>query len=86
MISATGVVTGTYSETAEGVFYYKLVLKDVAGVVVASGTSSASYTLKASDEGAHTWTVVATDGVGWTSSGSVSTKYDITAPGIEGQS
>ena len=116
MISSTGVVTGTYTETAEGVFYYKLVLKDVAGnssektsatdylsgttyngsgvssivvkndagVVVASGTSSASYTLKASDEGAHTWTVVATDGVGWTSSGSVSTKYDITAPGIDG--
>ena len=144
----TGVVTGTYTETAEGVFYYKLVLKDVAGnssektsatiyldhskpvisglnntttdwtnvapvisvsatdylsgttyngsgvssivikndagVVVANGTSSASYTLKASDEGAHTWTVVATDGVGWTSSGSVSTKYDITAPGIDG--
>lgn len=144
----TGVVTGTYTETAEGVYLYKLVLKDVAGntteksssvvyldhrkpvilglsntttiwtntapvisvsatdylsgttyngsgvssiviknaagTVVASGTTSASYTLKASDEGVHTWTVVATDGVGWQSSGSVSTKYDITAPGIDG--
>ena len=27
---------------------------------------------------------MATDGVGWTSLGSVSTKYDITAPGIDG--
>ena len=145
----TGVVTGTYTETAEGVFYYKIVLKDKAGntsektssvvyldhskpvisglsnttttwtntapvisvsatdylsgtsyngsglssivikndagTVVASGTSSASYTLKASDEGVHTWTVVATDGVGWQSSGTVSTKFDITAPGIDGR-
>lgn len=35
------------------------------------------------EQGAHTWTVAVTDGVDWKSSGTVSTKYDITVRGID---
>lgn len=80
-VSATDYLSGT---SYNGSGLSSIVIKNDAGTVVASGTSSASYTLKASDEGVHTWTVVATDGVGWQSSGTVSTKFDITAPGIDG--
>ena len=80
-VSATDYLSGT---TYNGSGLSSIVIKNDAGIVVASGTSSASYTLKASDEGVHTWTVVATDAVGWQSTGSVSTKFDITAPGIDG--
>ena len=80
-VSATDYLSGT---TYNGSGVSSIVIKNDAGTVVASGTSSASYTLKASDEGVHTWTVVATDGVGWQSSGTVSIKFDITAPGIDG--
>ena len=61
-----------------------VVIKDDAGVTVASGSTSASYTLQAKYEGIHTWYVTITDGVGHTSTGSVTTKYDITKPGIDG--
>lgn len=144
----TSVVSGSYTETSEGVFYYKLtikdkegntttktsaiiyldhsnpvlsgvqntvtdwtnvapvinafstdylsgttyagsglvsvVIKDDSGNVVASGTAVASYTLAAKYEGIHTWDITATDKVGHTSSMSVITKYDITAPGMDG--
>lgn len=80
-VSATDFLSGT---TYNGSGVSSIIIKNDKGNVVASGTTSASYTLKACDEGVHTWTVVATDGVGWTSSGTVSTKFDITAPGIDG--
>ena len=144
----TSAVSGSYTETSEGVFYYKLVLKDVAGnvsektsatiyldhsspvlsgmentntdwtnvapvisvsatdylsgtsyngsgvdsivitndagITVASGVAGASYTLQAKDEGIHTWKITATDKVGHSTSSTVTTKYDITSPGIDG--
>ena len=51
---------------------------------MASGIWNTSYTLEPRYEGIHTWTIVATDNVGHTSSASVTTKYDITKPGIDG--
>ncbi|MDD3240017.1 MAG: InlB B-repeat-containing protein, partial [Lachnospira sp.] len=144
----TSVINGSYTETSEGVFYYKLTITDKAGnvttktsasiyldhsnpvlsgaentvtdwtniapiikfsatdylsgttyigsnlasvkinddsgTVVASGISSAMYTLAAKYEGIHTWYITATDNVGHTSSASVTTKYDITKPGVDG--
>ena len=61
-----------------------IVIKDDSGNVVASGVTSTSYTLAARYEGIHTWYITATDNVGHTSSKSVTTKYDCTAPGIDG--
>lgn len=144
----TSWVSGSYTETAEGVFYYKLTIKDVAGNtttktsatiyldhsnpvlsgaqntvtdwtnvapvisfsatdylsgtnytgsglnsviikddsgnVVASGVSSARYTLATKYEGIHTWYITAMDNVGHTSNTSVTTKYDCTMPGVDG--
>lgn len=51
---------------------------------MARGTSSAYYMLAAKYEGIHTWYIIATDNVGHTSSTQVSTKYDITVPGLDG--
>ena len=61
-----------------------VVIRDDAGNVVGQGVSSAVYTLEPRYEGIHTWYITATDQVGHTSSTSVTTKYDITAPGIDG--
>jgi len=144
----TSRVYGSYTETSEGVFYYKLTIKDVAGNsttktsatiyldhsnpvlsgaqntvtewtniapvirfsstdylygtsytgsglssvvirddngnVVGQGVSSAVYTLEPKYEGIHTWYITATDRVGHTNSTQVTTKYDITAPGVDG--
>ena len=80
-VSATDYLTGT---TYTGSGLSSIVVKNDAGTIVASGTSSVSYTLKASDEGIHTWTVIATDNVGYSTTKTVTTKYDITAPGIDG--
>jgi len=52
--------------------------------VVGSGTYSASYTLSSDYEGIYTWTIIATDNVGHTSSRIVTTRYDITKPSILG--
>lgn len=52
--------------------------------VVASGQKDVKYTLKPSDEGVHTWAVIATDNVGHTTMQTVTTRYDITAPKIVG--
>ena len=73
-----------YGTTYTGSGVKSVVIKDDAGTVVASGTTSASYTLQTKYEGIHTWYVTIKDGVGHTSSGSVTTKYDITKPGIDG--
>ena len=61
-----------------------VVIKDSAGTIVGRGTSSASYTLETKYEGVYTWTIIATDNVGHTSTARVTTKYDRTKPGIDG--
>lgn len=80
-VSATDYLAGT---TYNGSGLSSIVIKDDAGRTVASGVSSTSYTLAARYEGIHTWYITATDNVGHTSSKSVTTKYDCTAPGIDG--
>ena len=80
-VSATDYLSDT-SYNGSGV--KSIVIKDDAGNVVGNGTTNASYTLAAKYEGIHTWTIVATDNVGHTSSTTVTTKFDITKPGIDG--
>ena len=80
-VSATDYLTDT---TYNGSGITGVVIANEKGVVAASGTTSASYTLKDSDEGIHTWTIIATDGVGWQTTATVTTKYDKTAPGMDG--
>ena len=80
-ITSTDYLMGT---SYNGSGLVGVVIANESGVVVASGTSSASYTLKDRDEGIHTWTIIATDGVGWQTKTTVITKYDKTAPGMDG--
>lgn len=54
------------------------------GRCVADGTHNAMYTLQPRDEGIHTWTIRATDNVGHTTTTYITTKYDITKPGVDG--
>lgn len=79
--SASDYLSGT---TYNGSGLASVVIKDDSGNVVARGTSSAYYRLAAKYEGIHTWYIIATDNVGHTSSAQVSTKYDITVPGLDG--
>lgn len=80
-VTATDYLSGT---TYSGSGVVGVVIANEEGVVKASGTNSATYMLKASDEGIHTWTIIATDGVGWQTMTTVTTKYDKTAPGMNG--
>lgn len=80
-VSATDFLYGT---SYNGSGLSKIVIKDDAGSIVASGTNSTSYTLAKKYEGKHTWTITATDNVGHASTKTVTTKYDCTAPGIDG--
>lgn len=80
-VSATDYLYGT---SYNGSGLSKIVIKDDAGSIVASGINSTSYTLAKKYEGKHTWTITATDNVGHTSTRTVTTKYDCTAPGIDG--
>ena len=57
---------------------------DDTGNVVASGIDRVAYTLENQYEGIHSWTVVATDMVDHSSQVSITTKYDMTKPGIDG--
>ena len=52
--------------------------------LVAAGSNQASYTLRETDEGERTFVIEATDNVGHISRSSVTTRYDITPPGIDG--
>lgn len=80
-ISATDYLSGT---TYSGSGLESVVIEDDAGNVVASGITSANYTLAVRYEGIHTWYITATDNVGHSSSASVTTRYDITPPGMDG--
>lgn len=79
--TATDYLSGT---RYNGSGLASMIIKDDNGVTVASGITSVSYTLASRYEGIHTWTVIATDKVGHTSTVTVTTKYDITAPGMDG--
>lgn len=52
--------------------------------LVAAGSNQTSYTLRETDEGERTFVIEATDNVGHISRSSVTTRYDITSPGIDG--
>jgi len=80
-VSATDNLAGT-NYSGSGV--KSVVIKDSGGAIVGRGTTSASYTLETKYEGVYTWTIIATDNVGHTSTATVTTKYDITKPGIDG--
>lgn len=80
-VSATDYLRGT-SYNGSGVD--SIVIINDAGTAVASGVAGASYTLQAKDEGIHSWTITATDNVGHSTTATVTTKYDITSPGIDG--
>lgn len=80
-VTATDYLLGT---SYEGSGLSSIVIKDNTGMVVSRGTSSASYILEDKYEGIYTWTIIATDRVGHTSSVTVTTRYDITKPGIDG--
>lgn len=80
-IRGTDYLYGT-SYTGSGLG--SIVIKDDSGVTVANGISSTTYTLAAKYEGIHTWTITGTDKVGHTVTTSITTKYDITKPGIDG--
>ena len=80
-ITTSDYLLGT---TCNGSGVVSVVIKDDAGVTVASGASTVSYTVQPNYEGVHTWYIEATDAVGHTSTASVTTKYDITKPGIDG--
>lgn len=80
-VSATDYLSGT-RYTGSGL--KSLVIKDDAGSVVASGVSSARYTLASKYQGTRTFTVTATDNVGHTSTETITTRYDITGPSCSG--
>lgn len=80
-VTATDYLSGT---TYNGSGLASLVIKDESGNVVGNGTTSASYTLADKYEGIYTWTIVATDNVGWQVSTTITTKFDKTAPGMDG--
>lgn len=80
-VSATDYLTDT-TYTGSGI--ESIVIKDDSEGAVASGIDTVTYTLESRDEGIHLWTIIATDNVGHTNSSQVTTKYDITKPGMDG--
>lgn len=61
-----------------------VVIKDYAGRQVASGKTTASFKITSKYEGIRAWKIIATDYAGNVSETTVTTKYDITPPKIEG--
>ena len=80
-VRATDYLYGT-STVGSGVV--SLTIYDDNGNPVRSGGSTVSYTLENRYEGEHTWRIEARDGVGHVTTRYVTTRYDITAPNIEG--
>lgn len=80
-VSATDYLLGT---DYNGSGLRSVVIYDYLGNEVASGEDEASYMLQAKYEGERLWTIVATDNVGHTSEANITTRYDITKPGIDG--
>ena len=80
-VSATDYLSGT---SYGGSGLASLTIYDESGAAVSSGTTSTSYTLEAKYEGVHSWTITAIDNVGHSTSVTLTTKYDMTKPYIEG--
>lgn len=80
-VSGTDYLSGT-SYVGSGV--KSVVIKDDTGAIVGQGAKTATYTLKEKNEGTHIWTILITDNVGHITTASVTTRYDITKPGIDG--
>lgn len=80
-ITTTDYLSGT---NYDGSGVVSVVIQNDSGITVAGGGSTASYTLQPRDEGIHTWYVTIQDAVGHVSRGQVTTKYDITKPGMDG--
>ena len=83
------IISGSATDFLAGTSYggsglASVVIYDDTGVAVAIGSSGTSYTLQAKYEGEHTWRIVATDRVGHSVSTTLTTRYDITKPGIDG--
>lgn len=80
-VKGTDYLSGT---TYTGSGCASISIYDDTGVMVADGGSTTAFTLTGRYEGIHTWTVVCIDNVGHRSSGTVTTKYDCTKPGVDG--
>ena len=68
----------------EGSGVKSLTIYDDAGEKVTTGVSSTAYTLEEKYEGEHTWKIEAIDNVDHVTEEYVTTRYDITPPGIDG--
>lgn len=80
-VSSTDYLYGT-STVGSGV--KSLSIYDDTGALVRRGGSSTAYTLEKRYEGEHTWRIEAFDYVGHMTEVYVTTRYDITPPGIDG--
>lgn len=80
-ITTTDYLQGT-SYTGSGVG--RVEISDHNGTVVVSGTSAATYVVPASYEGEWIWNIKIVDNVGHVTTGSITTRYDITGPDISG--
>lgn len=73
-----------YDSNIEGSGVKSLAIYDDAGEKVTTGVSSTAYTLEEKYEGEHTWKIEAIDNVDHVTEEYVTTRYDITPPGIDG--
>ena len=73
-----------YDTNIEGSGVKSLTIYDDAGEKVTTGVSSTAYTLEEKYEGEHTWKIEAIDNVDHVTEEYVTTRYDITPPGIDG--
>lgn len=73
-----------YGTSTVGSGVRSLTIYDDTGHTVRSGGSSTAYTLEEKYEGEHIWKIEAVDNVGHVTDVYVTTRYDITPPGIDG--
>ena len=73
-----------YGTSTVGSGVRSLTIYDDTGHAVRSGGSSTAYTLEEKYEGEHIWKIEAVDNVGHVTDVYVTTRYDITPPGIDG--
>ena len=73
-----------YETSTVGSGLKSLTIYDDKGLIATKGEDTATYTLKENDEGEHVWKIEAIDKVGHVSEAYVTTRYDITPPGIDG--
>ena len=73
-----------YGTSTVGSGVRSLTIYDDEGNAVRTGGSSTAYTLEAKYEGEHIWKIEAVDNVGHVTDVYITTRYDITPPGIDG--